>query len=258
VLEGVTLVAARGTIHGVIGPNGAGKSSLLRLVAGLHRPVSGRVLFEGEDAVAMSRQKRARLMALTEQSAASDVRLSVYDAVMLGRIPFQSNLQTTPSAEDRTVVEQVLATVGMSRHGRRDFTSLSGGEQQRIQIARALAQEPRLLLLDEPTNHLDIEAQLAIAGLLRISAASGTTIVIAIHDLNLASEFCDEITVMAAGKSVARGHPAEIVTPALLRDVYGVDATILTNPRSGRPLVAAHAPSSGLAPMQMAPLRLSA
>jgi iron complex transport system ATP-binding protein len=256
VLDGVDLAAGPGTIHGVIGPNGAGKSSLLRLVAGLHRPEAGRVAFEGADVVAMSRRQRATCIAMTEQSPVSDVRLDGRAVVMLGRIPYQSALQAEPSAQDHAAVSRALEAVGMAARADAEYHTLSGGEQQRLHIARALAQEPRLLLLDEPTNHLDVQAQLAILMVLRRSAAAGLTVVVAIHDLNLAAEHCDAITVLHRGRTVAAGHPAAIVTAPMLRDVYGVAATVLASPVSGRPLVAYHAPADAAG--TATPLRRSA
>ena len=242
VLDGVDLKAASGTVHGLIGPNGAGKSTLLRAVAGLLRLEAGRVEFEDVDLLAMPPRERARLVATTEQSPNSDVPISAFEVVMLGRTPFQPLFQMTPSPLDRAVAEDALAIVGMAGFAGRDYHTLSGGEQQRVHLARALAQQPRLLLLDEPTNHLDIESQLAILRVLRL-AAPRTTVVVALHDLNLAAEHCDAITVMASGRSLAQGHPADILTPALLRAVYRVDATVLTNPHSGRPLIISRLPS---------------
>jgi len=126
---------------------------------------------------------------------------------------------------------------------------LSGGEQQRVQIARALAQQPRLLLLDEPTSHLDIHAQLVTLDLMARRARAGATILLALHDLNLAAAFCDSLVVLHAGRVIAAGPPEQVLTPALLRQVYGVDATLLRHPISGRPLIAydltGSAPSPG-------------
>jgi len=241
VLDGADLRAAPGTVHGLIGPNGAGKSTLLRAVAGLLKLEAGRIEFEDRDLLALPPRERARLVATTEQSPSSDVPISAFEVVMLGRTPFQPLFQATPSPLDRAVVEDALVVVGMVGFAGRDYHTLSGGEQQRLHLARALAQQPRLLLLDEPTNHLDIESQLAILRVLR-QAAPRTTVVVALHDLNLAAEHCDAITVMASGRSLAEGHPADILTPALLREVYRVDATVLANPHTGRPLIVSRLP----------------
>jgi iron complex transport system ATP-binding protein len=161
---------------------------------------------------------------------------------MLGRIPFQSIWQTVPSAEDENAVAAALEAVGMSSLAERSYGTLSGGEQQRMQLARALAQQPRLLVLDEPTNHLDIHAQLTTLALLQALARAGATVLLSLHDLNLAAAFCDSLVVLHSGRVVAQGQPKAVLTPALLRDVYEVQASVLPHPLTGRPLLAFDAP----------------
>lgn len=237
ILAGVQLAAAPGTVTGLIGPNGAGKSTLMRAILGLV-PATGSVSFGGADLIAMSRRARARFTAFVEQSSDTDARLTAHEVVMLGRIPFQSVWQATPSPADGASVETALAAVGMTGFAGRLYHTLSGGEQQRIQTARALAQEPRLLLLDEPTSHLDVHAQLTTLALLRRHAESGATVLLALHDLNLAAAFCDTLAVLHRGRQVATGTPEQVLTPTLLRSVYGIDTTILRHPANGRPLIA--------------------
>ena len=157
---------------------------------------------------------------------------------LLGRIPFQSVWQSEPSTTDGLAIDAALASVGMAGFAGRHYHTLSGGEQQRLQVARALAQEPQLLVLDEPTNHLDVHAQLSILGLLRRRAQAGATVLLALHDLNLAAAFCDDLVVLHGGKLVTQGTPEAVLTPALLRDVYGVKASLLRHPGTGRPLIA--------------------
>ncbi|MBU1305497.1 MAG: ATP-binding cassette domain-containing protein, partial [Alphaproteobacteria bacterium] len=164
------------------------------------------------------------------------------EVVQLGRIPFQSVWQSVPSPADVSAVDHALAAVGMAEFAARAYNSLSGGEQQRLHVARALAQQPSLLLLDEPTNHLDIHAQFAILGLLRQRAAAGATVMLALHDLNLAASYCDQLVVLASGRLVAEGAPDAVLTPALLERVYGVRASVLRHPTSGRPLIAYDGP----------------
>ena len=238
ILSAVDFAAAPGQITGLIGPNGAGKSTLLGAVLGLVPLSAGTVTFDGVDLLAMPRRSRAQLAALVEQSATTDERLAVRDVVALGRIPFQTVWQSTPSPADRAQIHAALAAVGMAPFADRLYPTLSGGEQQRVQIARALAQEPQLLLLDEPTSHLDIHAQLTTLHLLRQRAQAGATVVIALHDINLAASFCDTLVVLHGGRQVASGPPDQVLTPALLHDVYGVAATILRHPATGHTLIA--------------------
>ena len=192
---------------------------------------------DGTELPQMRPAERARLVAYIEQSSTTSERLTVRDVVALGRIPFQSTWQSMPAPADERVVEAAIDELGVREFADRLYYSLSGGEQQRVQLARALAQEPRLLLLDEPTSHLDIQAQLLVLDLLRRRARAGTTVLLALHDLNLAARFCDHLVVMDGGRAVAEGPPAEVLSPRVLLQVYGVHADIVTLPGSTYPLV---------------------
>jgi iron complex transport system ATP-binding protein len=238
IVQGVSLTADPGSITGLIGPNGAGKSTLMRAILDLVPRISGSIIFEGSDLLALTRRSRAQFAAFVEQSSSTDARLTAREVVALGRIPFQSVWQTIPSAEDGLGIDTALAAVDMSSFADRLYHVLSGGEQQRVQIARALAQQPRLLILDEPTSHLDIHAQLITLDLLRRRARAGATILLALHDLNLAAAFCDSLVMLDGGRQIAAGAPAQVLTPPLLRQVYGVNATLLRHPISGHPLIA--------------------
>jgi iron complex transport system ATP-binding protein len=238
ILDRVGFHARSGQVTGLIGPNGAGKSTLLRSALGLVPMSAGTAVYDGRDLATLSRRERAQFCSYVEQSGATEEHLTAHQVVMLGRIPFQSIWQSAPSAEDETIVAAALAAVSMSSYGSRLYHTLSGGEQQRLQIARALAQQPRLLLLDEPTNHLDVHAQLTILTLLRQRASAGATIVLAIHDLNLAATFCDQLVLLHQGQVVSHGTPKAVLTPELLRQVYHVDASVLSHPTSGHPMVA--------------------
>lgn len=237
IIEDIGLTAAAGSITGLIGPNGAGKSTLMRAMLGL-TPGTGSVTFDGADLLAMPSRIRARTVAFIEQSGSTDARLTARDVVSLGRIPFQSIWQATPSPTDLEEIKSALVAVDMAGFATRLYHTLSGGEQQRIQVARALAQQPRLLVLDEPTSHLDVHAQLSTLHLLRRRAEAGATVVLALHDLNLAAAYCDSLAVLHDGRVVASGTPDQVLTPALLRTVYDVQATLLQHPRTGRPLIA--------------------
>lgn len=238
ILSDIALTAPPGTVTGLIGPNGAGKSTLMRAMLGLTSLTAGTVTFDSTDLLTMPGRTRAQLAAFVEQSGSTDARLTAREVVMLGRIPFQSVWQSTPSPADIAETDAALLAVDMTTFADRLFHTLSGGEQQRILIARALAQQPRLLILDEPTSHLDVHAQLTTLDLLRRRAQAGATVVLALHDLNLAAAFCDSLVVLHDGKQAAEGTAEQVLTPALLRRVYGVDATLLKHPATGRPLIA--------------------
>jgi iron complex transport system ATP-binding protein len=242
-LDAVSCRADAGRLTGLIGPNGAGKSTLMRAALGLLPLQGGRISFAGADLPGMNRRVRAQLSAFVEQSGAAEVQLTAREVVTLGRIPFQSIWQAAPSPSDDLAVEAALADVGMGGFAERYYHTLSGGEQQRLQVARALAQEPQVLILDEPTNHLDVQAQLSILGLLRRRARAGATVLLALHDLNLAAAFCDELIVLHQGHLVTQGAPEAVLTPALLNDVYGVRASLLRHPGTGRPMIAYDMPA---------------
>lgn len=242
-LDGVSFAANTGSLTGLIGPNGAGKSTLMRAALGLVPLAAGSITFNGADLPDMPRRARAQMTAFVEQSGTTEARLSAREVVSLGRIPFQSVWQSSPSPADEAAVDEALAVVGMSALASRAYHTLSGGEQQRLQIARALAQEPSLLLLDEPTNHLDVHAQLAVLSLLRRRAQAGVTVLLALHDLNLAAAFCDRLVVLDQGRLIADGTPEAVLTPALLRSVYQVEATLLRHPGTGRPMIAYELPA---------------
>jgi len=236
-IDGVDCTVPVGTISALVGPNGAGKSTLLRALAAVQRPAEGTVAFDGTDLLAAPRRERARIVALVEQDAATETAMTVASVVGLGRLPHQS-LWRDDSSDSAGIVAEAIATVDMTDFVDREFGSLSGGERQRVMLARAIAQQPRLLLLDEPTNHLDIGAQLGMLGLLGRLAASGTTVLAALHDLGLAATYSDHVIVLRDGKVVAAGATQSTLTPELIRDVYGVTATVLHNPTTGRPVIA--------------------
>ncbi|KEP68076.1 histidinol phosphatase [Thioclava dalianensis] len=218
-LKDISACVESGEFFGLIGPNGSGKSTLMRCLAGLQRPVSGRILADGADLSTMPARSRARRIAFVEQQADTTDRLSVRDAVALGRTPYLSPLRGW-GADDDAAVTGALRAVEMTAFADRLWHTLSGGERQRVHIARALAQDPDLLLLDEPTNHLDIRHQLSLLALVR---ALPITRVVALHDLNQAAA-CDRIGVVLGGRLVATGCPHEVLTETLLADVFGVAA----------------------------------
>lgn len=237
IVDDVEFEVPVGRVIALVGPNGAGKSSLLRLVSGTQGAGGGHVHFDGVDLLAMARRDRARTVALVEQDSQSEFAMTVRQAVTLGRIPFQS-IWGADADVDAAIIDAALATTGTTAFADRHLATLSGGEQQRAQLARALAQQPRLLLLDEPTNHLDIAAQLSTLSLLRRLAEDGMTVVAALHDLNLAATYCDDVIVMSAARVHAVGPAVDILTPELIAQVYAVTADIVAHPRTGRPVIA--------------------
>jgi iron complex transport system ATP-binding protein len=228
IVERVSLDVQPGEMLGLIGPNGSGKSTVLRLLSGILVPTQGEVLLEGQPLHALPRRALARKLAFVSQMADTQDAIDVWDAVELGRTPWLSALQPL-SAEDGRIVREALAAVGLAHKQRSAWSTLSGGERQRVHIARALAQQPGLLLLDEPTNHLDIHQQLSLMQLVR---ALPITKVVALHDLNQALA-CDRLAVMCAGRLVAQGTPREILTPALLQDIFKVQVAELVDPQDG-------------------------
>ncbi|MEU9104082.1 ABC transporter ATP-binding protein [Streptomyces xanthophaeus] len=225
----VSLTARPGEVIGLVGPNGSGKSSLLRAVYRVLRPAAGSVRVDGADAWAMPVRRLARTLAAVVQEPGADFDLSVREVVAMGRTPHK-RLLDGDTAEDAALIADALESVDAAGLAGRSFDQLSGGERQRVLIARALAQQPALLVLDEPTNHLDIRHQLDVLGILRRLPA---TVLVALHDLNLAASYCDRLYVLRDGEVTATGTPCEVLTPHLLAEVYGVTAEVAVHPRTG-------------------------
>ncbi|WP_338889426.1 ABC transporter ATP-binding protein [Rhodococcus sovatensis] len=221
VVDGVTLHPGPGRMVGLLGPNGSGKSSLLQLMAGAAKPTSGVIELDGAELSSIRRKEVARAVAVVGQHAHTDVDVTVRDVVRLGRIPHRGAFGGNDADED--AVTDALMQTGLTDKADRLWRALSGGEQQRTHIARALAQQPREMLLDEPTNHLDIHHQLE---LLALVARLPITSIVALHDLNLAAMFCDEVLVLKAGTVVAGGRPADVLTEELIAEVYEVRARV--------------------------------
>ncbi|KQX52732.1 MULTISPECIES: ABC transporter ATP-binding protein [unclassified Streptomyces] len=241
-LRGADLTVRPGETVGLIGPNGSGKTTLLRCVYGTLVPTSGRALLDGDDLHALGPKARARRVATVPQDSATEFELTVRELVALGRSPHKRFWEGDTGA-DRGRAGAALARVGLAELADRPYPTLSGGERQRALVARALVQDPDLLVLDEPTNHLDIRHQLDVLALVR---ELGTTNLLALHDLNLAGAYCDRLYVLERGRVVTGGTPDEVLTPALLEAVYGVDAEVIPHPRTGRPTVLyQHRPAGG-------------
>ncbi|MCX4808792.1 ABC transporter ATP-binding protein [Streptomyces sp. NBC_01214] len=232
-VDRVSLRVAPGEVVGLVGPNGAGKSTLLRTVYRAQRPAAGRVLLDGEDVWRLPAKRLARRLAAVLQETAGDFELTVYDVVAMGRTPHKRAF-AGDDAGDRDIITDALAELNVAPLMHAPFDRLSGGEKQRVLIARALAQRAGTMVLDEPTNHLDLRHQLDA---LRLVRRLGVTAVIALHDLNLAASFCHRICVMDGGRLVATGTPQEVLTADLLAEVYRVNADVAPHPRTGIPQV---------------------
>ena len=237
VVDGLDLRVLEGGITAVIGPNGCGKSTLLRALGRLLAPRSGTVLLDGRQIDRMPTREVARVLGVLPQSPTAPEGLTVGDLVARGRSPHQSWWRQW-SRDDELAVAQALAETGMLEHADRPVDALSGGQRQRAWISMALAQGTDVLLLDEPTTYLDLAHALDVLDLVdRLHDEHGRTVVMVLHDLNLAARYADELVVMAQGRVVAQGPPGDVLTEELLLEVYGLVARLVPDPVSDRPLV---------------------
>ncbi|MEV8637431.1 ABC transporter ATP-binding protein [Streptosporangium sp. NPDC051023] len=226
ILHEVSLAAESGQVVGLVGPNGSGKSTLLRTVYRSLRPESGDVRLDGHDVWAWPSRTAARRIAAVLQDDATPPTMTVAEVVELGRTPHHG-LFDRNGPGDRAVVREAMKRAGVLALDGRRFGSLSGGERQRVQLARALAQEPRLLILDEPTNHLDIRARFELLDLVR---DLGTTTLAVMHELDLAARVCDSLVVLHGGRVAAAGPVLDALTPKVLSRVFGVRARAARDP----------------------------
>ena len=227
-LHNISFTVASGMKFGLIGPNGSGKTTLLRILAGLRKPQNGQILLNGHCMAKMQQRDIARSIALVEQLADTTDRITVQQAVALGRTPFLSPLSPW-SENDETIVSQALHDVDIWQMRDRLWHTLSGGERQRVHIARALAQQPKILLLDEPTNHLDIGHQLSILQLIK---QFPITVIIVLHDLQQAME-CEQIAMLDKGHVVEMGTPNQVMTKEHLCRIFGVYSDVIDDPIDG-------------------------
>ncbi len=231
VLKNIDIEAAGGEVVSLVGPNGAGKSTLLKCVNRILKPSGGSVWVGGEDIRCLRVRKLARIFGYVPQASHPTFPATVFETVLLGRRPY---LDWRVSVENRDVVYEMLALLNLGHLAMRSFNELSGGEQQRVLIARALVQQPKVLLLDEPTSSLDLKHQLdVLSHLVAIVKSRGVAVIMAIHDLNLASQYSDRIVFLKQGKIYCSGTPGDTLIPANIRAVYEVEVNV--NPDFGRP-----------------------
>jgi iron complex transport system ATP-binding protein len=246
-LEVVSFDVSPGEFVAVVGPNGAGKSTLLRAVTG-EWPSLGQVRFAGRPRTQWDREALARRLAVMTQQPQLNFAFTVREVVELGRLPHRG----AGAQADRRVVDAVLAALKLEGFADRSYLRLSGGERQRVQFARVAAQiwepaEPAVLLLDEPTSALDLAQQQSVLGVAQCLREQGAAVVAVLHDLNLAARHADRIAMLKAGRLVCLAPPQQALQPAVLREVFGVEADTLSCPREGRPIVVVH----GLAAAQV-------
>jgi len=225
-LRDVSMSVEEGEVVAVLGPNGSGKSTLLKAAARILRPAEGCVYIDGRDVLHMEDRALARTVGYVPQWEERSMPQTVFNAVLMGRLP---HFSWNPGEEDTERTAAVLERMGLSDCAARYTDELSGGERQKVLIARALAQEARVLLLDEPTANLDLRHQLEVMEIIRSEAEKGLAALVAIHDVNLALRYCHRFILMKSGSILAAG-PADIITEDTIRTVYGIRCTIHKTP----------------------------
>jgi iron complex transport system ATP-binding protein len=239
VIHEVSMSVRSGEFLGIIGPNGAGKSTMLRLLCGILKPSQGMVLLFAKDLSSQSHKLIAQQIAFVPQETHFALDFPVNEIVGMGRYPYKRPFQREDAADHRAV-EYALEAANVISLRTRPINSLSSGERQRVVIARALAQSPRILLLDEPTSHLDLHHQFAIMELLKKLNADGISIAVVHHDLNLASLYCQNLILMHDGRVFAKGRPSDLLTETTLKEVYGADVKIVRHPDKDVPQIFLH------------------
>ena len=233
----LTLEIKKGEFVGIIGPNGSGKTTVLRAITRLIKPVRGKIFLDDRDIYSLNHQEIAQQIAVVSQNLPV-ITMTVKEFVLLGRIPYYKNLQFFENKQDLIAADRAMIMTDTERLKDHFMSEMSGGEVQLAFIARAIAQEPSLLLLDEPTAHLDITHQVSILDLIkRLNRQYNLTVIIVLHDLNLASEYCDRLVLMDSGKIQKAGTPEEVLTYKDIEEVYHTVVVVEKNPLSGKPFV---------------------
>ncbi|MCX5705872.1 MAG: ABC transporter ATP-binding protein [Candidatus Omnitrophica bacterium] len=237
VIKGISLDVNKGDFVGMIGPNGSGKTTLLRLMSRILAPQKGNIYLERKDISAMGLKEFCQEVAFVAQDTTINFSFSVLEIALMGRIPHLKRLQLE-TKQDMEIVEKSLSMTDAWHLKAKKIDELSSGERQRVVIAKALAQEPVLLFLDEPTSHLDIGHQIQVLDLLKkLNRQTNLTIVMVLHDLNLASEYCNRIVLLNEGKVFKEGSPREVLTYQNIEAVYKTVVVVNDNPVSSKPYV---------------------
>lgn len=229
ILKGLDIHAKKKEFVGIIGPNGSGKSTLLKCIYRILKPSTGAIFLDDKNIKDFSTKETAKKMAVVAQHNNYNFDFTVAEIVLMGRAPHKRFMEKD-NAEDYRIMEESLEKVGMIDYAKRSFSNLSGGEKQRIILARALAQKAECIILDEPTNHLDIKYQLQFMATVK---KLGVTVISAIHDLNVAALYCDKIYAMKAGKLVSYGTPKEVLTKEIIKSLYDVDVKVSEDEETG-------------------------
>ena len=238
VLSQISLMVGDAEFVGVIGPNGSGKTTLLRAITKIIPVQEGEIFFDQFSVKALGYQELAKKVAVVGHVPDSEISMSVFDFVLLGRTPFRQNFQFIETKEDISLAEQAMKLSDVWRFCDRPVFSLSAGERQLVLLAKALAQNPKLLILDEPTSHLDIGHQVAVLDLVkRLNREKKIAVIAVLHDLNLAAEYCDRLVLLNNGAIYKAGVPAEVLTYQVIEDVYRTCVVVKDNPVSKRPYV---------------------
>ncbi len=224
-VRGVSYKIKPGMLVGLIGPNGCGKSTMMKCINRLHDPTGGEILVDGEDILGCTPAEVAKKVATVPATLKGSFGLTVFETVMLGRYPYLKNVWWEPE-EDEEMVMDALRKFGVAHLKDRAVGALSSGEQQRVLIAKAFVQQPRLMLVDEPTSHLDMKYKLDVMEYLNAMVKQDTTILVAEHDISLMARYCDMCIIMRKGEIVGIGDPKKVITPELIREVYEVDASV--------------------------------
>lgn len=229
VLKGLSFNIKKGEFVSIIGPNGSGKSTLLKTLNNLYKPNSGDILIEGKNVEDYSKRDLAKIVGFVPQDTTIDYEFTVEDIIMMGRHPYKGRFQKEDKI-DYKIVNDVMEMTNTLKFKDSLITEISGGERQRVIIAKALAQNPSIILLDEPTSHLDINHQIELLNLLRtLNKEKGTTIVLVIHDINLAARFSDDIILLNEGEIIGIGNPEDVITAKNIEKAYNLDVAIENN-----------------------------
>ena len=224
-LKGVSVSVRHGSMVGLIGPNGCGKSTMMKCISGIHKNWTGDISIDGTDTRTLRPSEMARTVATVPAEAGQTFGMTVAEMVMLGRYPYVDTLWWEKPEDERAVLN-ALETFGLSALRRSRVSLLSSGERQRVLIAKAYVQKPKLMLVDEPTSHLDMRYKLEVMEYLRSMAGTGMTVMVAEHDISLMARYCDTCIIMKQGEVIATGRPAEVIDEDLVRRVYGVESRI--------------------------------
>ena len=233
IVKSISLHAQKGDFVGILGPNGSGKSTFLKSIYGVLNYDNGCIKLDGKDIKTISLSDIAKDMAVVGQFNTINFDLSVFDILLMGRSPHLGTWKKE-SEEDYKIALNAIKKVGMEKSLDRSFATLSGGEKQRVVLARALTQQPQVLILDEPTSHLDIKYQIEILSLVK---DLGICVVAALHDLSLAAQFCNEIYIIKHGELIAKGKPKDIITANMVKEVYEIDCDIVYNENTGAMMI---------------------